>query len=65
MDHDEQHLIVLVGQRVLRIEKLIEIEILPIAQRVPQIPIDLLVAQVDERLAGRIRFAHRLILEYP
>ena len=50
MDDDEQHLVVLIGERVLRIEQLVEIEILGIAQRIAEIPMYRLVAQIDERL---------------
>ena len=32
--HDEQHLVVLIRQRMLRIEQLVEMQVLPVAQRV-------------------------------
>ena len=48
VDHDEQHLVVLVGQGVLRIEQLVELEVLRVTQRVAQVPVHLLVAQIDE-----------------
>ena len=42
MDDDEQHLVVLVGQRMLRIQQLVEIEVLRVAQGLAQVPMHLL-----------------------
>src|ERR1700721_2258105 len=53
MNDDEQHLVVLVGQRMLRVEQLAEIEVLRIAQGLAQIPMHRLVAQIDEGLGRR------------
>ncbi len=50
MDDDEQHLVVLVGQRMLSIQQFVEIEVLRVAQRLAEVPMDLLVAQIHEGL---------------
>ncbi len=63
MDDDEQHLIVLVRERVLRIEQLVEIEVLGIGQRIGQIPMHRLIAQIDERLGLRGGLLHRQVLK--
>ena len=55
MNDDEQHLVVLVRQRTLRVQELVQIQVLRIAQRVAEIPVNLLVGQIDERLARRVR----------
>ncbi len=41
MDDDEQHFVVLVGQRMLRVEQLVEIQILRVAQGLAQVPMHL------------------------
>jgi hypothetical protein len=63
MNDDEQHFIVLVGQRMLRAQQLVEIEVLRIAQRFAQVPMYLFVAQIDEWLGLRSGFAHVQVLK--
>src|ERR1700733_1762019 len=60
MDDDEQHLVVVVGERALRTEQPVEIEVLGIGQRMGEIPVNRLVAHIDERLDGRLVLAHGL-----
>ncbi len=50
MNDDEQHFVVLVGQGMLSIQQLVEIEVLRVAQRLAEVPMYLLVAQIDEWL---------------
>ena len=52
MHHDEQHLVVLAGQRPLRTEHLIEVEVLAIAQRFAEVPVNALALELDVRAEG-------------
>ncbi len=63
MNDDEQHFVVLVGQRMLRIQQLVEIEVLRIAQGLAEVPMHLLVAQIDERPGCGCGFFHIQVLK--
>ena len=53
---DEQHLIVLARQRLLRIQQPVEPKILAIGERTAQVPVHALVGQIDlRRCIGRLR----------
>ena len=47
VDDDEQHLVVLDRDRALRAQELLEPEVLAVALRLAEIPVDLLVGEVD------------------
>ena len=62
MNHDEQHFVVLIGQGALRAQQFIEIEVLRVAQGLAQVPMHLLVAQIDEGLWPWSGFADAQVL---
>jgi hypothetical protein len=62
MDDDEQHLVVLVRQRTLCVEQLVEAQILGVAQGMREVPMNLLVAQIYERFGRGPGLAHGLDL---
>src|SRR6185437_1894744 len=43
---DEQHLVVLEGERLLRIEELVEVQVLAVGERGAEIPVDRLAGEV-------------------
>jgi hypothetical protein len=53
---------VLIGQGVLSTEQFVEIEVLRVAQGLAQVPMYLLVAQIDEGLRLRNGFADAQVL---
>ena len=62
MNDDEQHLVVVIGQRMLRTQQFVQIEILRITEVFAQIPMDLLVGEIDEALGPRREALHGQLL---
>ncbi len=54
MHHDEQHLVVLAGQRLLRAEHLVEVQVLAIAQRFAEVPVNALALELDVSAERRL-----------
>ena len=53
MNDDEQHFVVVIGERMLRTEQSVEVQILRITEVFAQVPMDLLVGEIDEALGPR------------
>jgi hypothetical protein len=58
MNDHEQHFVVVIRQGMLGIEQFVEMEVLRVAEVLAQVPVDLLIAQIDERPDRRCRSLH-------